>query len=225
MPGIVTVVSPAASARLTTVAAARSEVGLTSVANDADLGLLIDRASAVIQNWCGAPFGVQTLSEFYRFAWDSGMGPAAQVVAPYGTPLNSQRKPLILSRRAAIVLVSVAETAALATTDYEADLPAGMIYRLRNGYRAWWNAQVATVVYTTGYVLPNDTGTRTLPFDVEDVCLALVRSAWFARGRDPNVALETLNGDRTSHWERSIGGSVIDDGLATQLRDYVVQAW
>lgn len=228
MPGLLTVTSSAASSRLTTVPAAKDDLGITATDDDLFIGRLIDRASAVVVAYCGRTFGSQGYQEIFRFGWEPGIGPAAMTAAPYGTPINVQRKPIILQASPVTAFASIVEgtgTPLVEGTDFEADYPAGLAWRLREGIRSWWNVPTVTVAYAAGWALPNDQN-RTLPSDVEDVCLALVRSAYTARGRDPNVALDWTEGlGRTQYWDRSVGAMALDEALRTQLSPYVVREW
>ena len=227
MPGLVTVNTPPATSQLTTVATASAEVGNLDPAQNARISGLIDRASAVITNYCGIVFGLRTLTETIRLGWFPGNGPSSQAVAPYGTPLSPARQPLVLSGSQNVSVQVVLENGLdldPSAPDYEWEAGSGLIYRLRNGVRSWWNVPLVVVCYTNGWLLPNDPG-RTLPFDVEDACLALVRSAWFAQGRDPNVAMDALHGDRTQFWDRSVSAMALDDALKAQLSGYVERAF
>lgn len=228
MTGILSVIAPAISTQLTTVAAAKAELGLTDSSEDATLSALVDRASAVIAAHCGRVFGRETVSETFRRNWVPGLGVNAHV-GLFGTPFDSRlQQPLVLQRpghrTAPTTLQSVTENGVPLdpAADYEIDQAPGLVYRLRNGLRSWWGVPVVVVTYAVGWALPNDPGPN-LPADIEGACLSLVRSAYFARGRDPNVALDMLNGDRTQFWDRSVSAFAVDEALAASLADYVVR--
>lgn len=228
MPGILQIQTPAASTKLTTVATAKAELNVTSTTDDTYIGTLIDRASAVVAGFIGNALGQQTAIETFRFGWSPGMGPAAQTVAPYGTPLTVQRKPLVLQLPNVVSITSIVENGTTLdpmAPDYEFEAEAALVWRMQDGIRSFWNVPTVVVTYVAGWVLPNDGGTRTLPFDIEEVTLALVRSAYFARGRDPNIAMDMLDGDRTQFWDRSVSGMVLDDALTARLSQYVNRAF
>lgn len=115
----------------------------------------------------------------------------------------------ILVSRTPILSVSAITYRGSALTDYSVrDAEAGMVYRAAG----WpWSASrlpsitwpavpgseaaVVQVTYSGGYVTPAqvDTfGARTLPYDLEDACLALVVARFARRGRDPSVKSEAL---------------------------------
>ena len=222
MPGLVVITVPPASTQLTALATAKAEIGVTTTVDDAYIGKLIDRASAAIASFIGSALGTQSLSETFRFGWSPGIGPASATVAPYGTPLNTQYKPLVMALPNITAIATIVEngTTLTAGTDFEYDGPAGLIYRLRNSVRSWWNLPTVVVTYTAGWVLPNDGGTQTMPCDIEDCCLALVKSAYFSRARDPNIAMDMLDGDRTQFWDRSLSAMVIDSAMQDTLVSY-----
>jgi hypothetical protein len=227
MPGLVQVVTPATASNLTTLDDARMECGQDDTSQDVYLARLVKRASSTIANYCGVVFGVQTINETFRFGWEPGVGPASQTVAPYGTPLNIQRKPLVLSEAPNVAITGILENgnALTAGTDFEFDADAGLVYRLSsNGMRSFWNVPTVVVSYTAGWILPGQTG-RNLPDDLEQVCLSLIRAAFMARGRDPSVAMDTLNGDRTQYWDRSVSAMSLDDDMKVTLSDYVSRVW
>lgn len=242
MPGVFTIQAAAPSVGLTTLANAKQELNVTTTTDDAYIGSLITRASRLIATTCGRPFGYQTISEVFRFGWQPGIGPASQQVAPYGTPLQTQYRPLIFSF---VPVVQGTETITengtelAAGTDYEADYAAGIFWRLRNGLRSWWGVPEVDAVYVAGYLLPNDTAPAaptitppSLPDDVEAVCLALVAAGYTGRGRDPTVYQENVQGvGQTTYQRGTVGSSVaianmhIDDSLSAMLEPYRIQAF
>lgn len=216
MPGLVTVTVPPATAKLTTLATAQADLGTTS-----DVSSLIDRASATIATHCGRAFGLQTISEQFR-------RPTRYTYASSDTlhRLHADPKPLNLQYDAqSIVSVTEDGNALTAGTDYEADVPAGMLWRLYGDSRKDWYGRVTVVVYTTGWNLPND-GSRNMPADLEDACLTLVRSAFYGQGRNPNVAMDLTEGvGRVQYWDRSISSMIIDQPMSDALAGYVVRVW
>lgn len=224
MPGIVTVTAPATAAKLTQLATVKDELDVADSGSDAKLARMIDRASGAIAGHCRRVFGVETLAETFRLGWEPGIGPTAQVVAPYGTPLSVQRRPLILSKPGVRSVVSVAENGnVLDPSSYEVDAASGLIHRMNGGVRAYWTAPAIVITYTAGWKLPGDPD-RDLPADIEDACLSLVRSAWFARARDPNLAMDLTEGvGQAQYWKRSVSGMAIDDALSAALTPYVLR--
>lgn len=231
MPGLIQVNSGPSTTALATLADTKNDLNLTSTTDDAWITTLINRASAVICNYCGQTygFGNQTVTETFRFGWEPGVGPASQTVAPYGTPLTVQMKPLILSYAPVTNIASVTENGTLLSPsdpDYEYDAIPGLVYRLNDlGMRTYWSVPTIVVQYSFGYQLPNDSptsGVMALPPDIEQACIALVKSAYYARGRDPNVAMDwTEGGGRTQYWDRSANTMTIDPDIAAMLSPYV----
>lgn len=229
MPGLITINTAPNSTRLTSLSTAKAELNVTASADDSYILTLIDRASSIIGDHCGldAGFGVIGATETFRFGTDFGIGPASQQVAPYGTPLNVRYKPLILQYRPVVTLANdgIVENGVTldgSVPDWEVDAKAGLVYRIRQSARSWWNVPTVTVTYTAGYVMPGDTGTRTLPAAVEDVCLALVKSAYTSRGFDPSVVMDwTPELGRTQYQRTGSGTMTLDDGLRAQLTPYM----
>lgn len=225
MPGLLTETVPAATTQLTTLALAKSTLGLTDSSQDALVTSLIDRASSVISTHCGGRvFGLRTVSETFRFNRNSV---AAMAGWPYPERPQSVLRPPLITSLPAATLTSVTEDAALLVrdTDFEIDQAAGLVWRLRGNFRSWWTAQVVTVVYTTGWKLPND-ASRDMPADIEDHTLNLIRSAYFATGNNPNVAMDLVEGvGRTQFWDRSVSAMAIDETMDAALSRYVLRVW
>jgi hypothetical protein len=78
----------------------------------------------------------------------------------------------------------------LAASDYEADLQAGLIWRLADDYRVKWSGRKITISYSAGYILPSDAG-RNLPQDIQRACVLMVTAQYNARGRDPMIRSES----------------------------------
>ena len=58
-----TVIERAEHKRLTTIAAAKAELEITSGADDGYLASLVDQASDAVAGWCNRAFGVETVAE------------------------------------------------------------------------------------------------------------------------------------------------------------------
>lgn len=168
---MLTVTTPATSARLATLAAVKAELAITDDAQDSHLGDLLDQASAAIAVYCSRVFGLEAVQETFRWA-----GPA---------------ETLVLARVPVVSIASVTEDGtALAAEDYEVDEGAGLLYRLRGDYRSRWCARKVVVSYSAGWLLPEDEGAN-LPADVTRACLLTVSAWWHARGRDPMLRSES----------------------------------
>ncbi|MCW2246209.1 hypothetical protein M2352_001800 [Azospirillum fermentarium] len=133
---MLTVITPAVSQQLTTLAAVKTELKLSGTADDDWLSEVIDRASATIRRWCGRTFALETVRETFR------------LLAPTET--------LSLSRWPVASIVSVSETGnTLTAGDYETEDDVGFVYRLTGSdtetmdatgqrARSWWTTRPAT---------------------------------------------------------------------------------
>ena len=234
MPGFVTITSPPASTALTTLANAKAVINITSTADDAFITSLIGRASSVIAQYCGRDFGLQTCVEIFRYGAGSYIGPSAQSVAPYGTPLAAQFIPISLSlfpvQVSTFSVVENSDSALTLGTDFDLDPAAGLAYRVRAGLRSWWNVPTVTATYSAGYVLPADSpvsGVAALPGQVEECALALVTAAYMRRGRDPSVILDVTEGVGRVGYAKleTLSGMAIDDSMASMLQSYRRMSW
>lgn len=174
---MLTVITAAASHRLTTPDAVRQHLSIGEEVADAYLGELIDRASAAVGRFCDRAFALETVREVLR----QGGGDELQ-----------------LTRWPVLAVQSVAAPDPLAADGYELDGAKGFLLRLGG----WWRGRVE-VVYQAGYVLPGQNG-RTLPKDVERATLALVAADFHGRGRDPSIRSETVEGVGSSSY--TVGG-------------------
>lgn len=228
MPGLVKVITPPVSSQLSTLANAQTECGITGSAQDALLGLLIDRASAAIVRYCGRAFGLQTVQETFRRSNRFFVDPVARHAARRDRPLvlfyDNTQTPSSVTIDAGDPLV--------ADTDYEIDLESALMWRLSLfGQRSRWICSVAIVVeYQTGWTLPNDDavdGVPTLPADVEQVCLALVRAGFSNQGIDPSVVMDwSPDIGRTQFAPHSSAMSMqIDSGMQAALAGYVLRGY
>lgn len=185
------VITPAASKQLTTLETVKSELGISDTGQDAFLSSLIDRASDAIVSFCGRPFA----KESYR-----------ETLAGYGT------NRLILSRTPVIAVSSITADSEDITDYLLEDPEAGILFRKRGWQWAptlGWNISFHpignsenlnfTVEYTAGYVLPGDEGTRTLPHDIEQACIDMVKTLYSAGERDPAITGERIGDYQVSY--------------------------
>lgn len=171
---------------LTTLATVRSELSLTSSADDTYLCRLIEGASDFIAQYCNRDFYKATVTEKVK-----GFGAVR----------------IVLSRTPIISIASISYLGSTIDSDsYEIEnASTGFLYRSAG----WnWTAQLwlnttddvavgseraaFSATYTGGYVTPNQSGTRTLPYDLEDVCIQLVTQRYRRRGQDASVESESL---------------------------------
>jgi uncharacterized phiE125 gp8 family phage protein len=171
---MLTVVTPAASTRLATLAQVKAELSITGDDSDTYLGDLLDQASAAIASHCRRVFGLEEVSETIRLLRHTGS--------------------LLLARAPVAAVASVTEDSNLLdAAEYELDAPAGMLFRLIGDCLARWCARKVVVQYTAGWSLPNDESAN-LPADIRRACVLYVTSMHEAQGRDPMVRAEQQEG-------------------------------
>lgn len=163
------ILSPAATGDLTTLAAAKRDLGVTDTAQDPRIADLIREASDLVAQWCNrSGFGRETLRQTAR--------------------LTSPVDVLVLQRDLGAVVSSVTEDGvALTAADYERG--GVLLYRLRDAIRLPWTARTVVIEYQAGFVLPDD-----VPPALERACLDLLAGLWHGQGRDPAVRNETTEG-------------------------------
>ncbi len=169
---ILTVTGAAASRDLCTLAAVKAELGISTTTFDVDLAGRIVQASAAIESYCSCAFPRETVQEVFR--------PERPISA------------LLLSRSPVSSITSIAAGAATLVdgTDFEADLKAGIVFRLCSDERYAWRDRKITVVYAAGYILPGNAG-ENLPSDIQRACILTVASAHLGRGRDAMIRSES----------------------------------
>lgn len=177
---MLSVVTPATSARLTTVERARALLGFAA-GQDALALRSIDVASAVVVDWCRRPFALETVRE--TILW------------------SDSREGILLARGPVTAFVSVKQDGVdLASSEYTYDRELGRLYRQDAGGHVfrWWGS--VAVEYSAGYTLPADTGTWTLPPPVERAAILIAGAAMSAAERDPLVKSETVEGVGATTW-------------------------
>ncbi len=202
-----TIIEPATSTRLTTLASAKAELQVTDSADDAYLEMLIDQASDAVRSWCQRTFAAETVRETLY--------------------LSACTTALMLVRWPITTVVSVeinGEAEDPANIEIEG---AGFLRRLADGRLVSWPAGRIVVEYQAGYVLPGEDN-RTLPNDVERAALMIVRSTWFARDRDPMLrsTSEDIPGvlSRESAYQVATSGALPSDveALLTNYRQVAI---
>jgi hypothetical protein len=168
---LLTVTVPATVTALTDLASARAELDLTPPENPGYLQAQVNAASAAIASWCGRVFSRETVQEVFR--------PEAYLA------------PLILARTPVVSIASVVEDGVtLPSTEYEVEGESGLLWRLSDDARVDWRARKITIIYTAGYLLPEQAG-RTLPHDIQRACILMVAAQYNAKGRDPMLRSES----------------------------------
>lgn len=191
MRSIVTITTPPAATRLTTVERVKLELSMSGSENDALIGAKIDEATSDIEAHVRRTLNRATLTETF---WGARCG------AEF----------LILDRMAVASIASVTvDDVAVDASEYRLDAEAAVLYRLdANGYPCVWTwCKSIIVVYAAGYLLPGEIG-RNLPPSLEGAAIDLVQSYWLSRGRDSLIRSEDVPGlGSVQYWVGAVGES------------------
>ena len=185
---MLTIITPAVTGNLTVLATVKAELGITGSADDAYLEAMICQASQMLATFCGRrTFGLERVRQTER--------------------LNTSPEVIILDRDLNVGLVSVTEDGeALTAADYELD--GSLLYRLDGAERVRWTAgTVVQITYDTGWQLLTDEAGVGLPHDLERACLEVIKAGYYARGRDPMLRSESVEGIGSSSYMDPRGGS------------------
>ena len=178
------VVTPGASLDLTTLATVKTELGITDTDNDAWLQTKITQTSVAIAPACRRVFQQETVADYFNLGW------------------RSSDEALVLSRFPVNEVVSVTESNSVLPVDqYDVDSSKGLLWRVRGDCRSAWIGGRIAVTYSAGYVL-----LTTLPHDLEQACILLVKQNYFAKTRDPLIKSVAIPGVSTyDYWVGSTG--------------------
>lgn len=194
---------------LTTLSAVRTQLKISGTGEDEYLQEQIKNVSAIIctyLNIATATDGSRTL--------------ARQTITE--TFRKEGHGKLLLSRYPATSITSVVEDGVtLDPSNYELDGSTGTLQRLNDDEPWVWSCRKIVVTYVAGYVMPGEDD-RTLPKDIEDAAIGLIKTARSARTRDPSVKGEEIPGVlRTDYWVGSVGdvGHIPPD-IASKLDQY-----
>ena len=206
---MITVLSSATSERLVHVADVKDALNITDNKDDAALGKFTDRASGRIARYCQRSFGVELVE--------------AILPGPGGTILQLPHRNI----RTVFSVHDGTDTgqAALSSTEYRVDKERGWLYR-EGGWP--WTFQETNgiafqpeigqdylnwrVEYSHGFVLPGgkcstwDGTTATgqsVPAELEDATIMLVRRSWLGRDRDQSIQSERVGELSVSYRDQS----------------------
>lgn len=198
-----------ADSDLTTVATAADVLGVSAA--DAKLPRLIAAASESIRRYLDRPQLHYSAAIVEKLAGYQG-----QVRLRLGTiPLISVTS---------VVLPDA--TSLIEDTDYSVEsLSEGILYReegwpftgISDGGVISDEALTIVATYAGGWVTPAQSGTRNLPYDIEEVCLQAVAAMYRRQGVDPLIASESL-GDYSASF-REVDG-LVPAGVLSQLSSY-----
>lgn len=184
---ITTVVAPARASGsagpydLTTLAVVKDELKKTDRSSDATLQRLLTGASVAAANYCNRVFVVETVKDEF---WSLRYQNHRDLIHGIPTPLQLTRFPLV-----SVASVIEDSIALVADTDYRVDLAKGQLTRLNSaGFPRRWHPFTVAVQYDSGFA--------TIPADVADAVVRMVKQRWFARGVDTSIKHETIPGVR-----------------------------
>lgn len=166
---ITTVVTPAASYDLTTLAIVKEELGVTNGVSNAILQRYLTSASAAAAQYCNRVFPAETIKDEFWAQRDH----SPRVISGRVESLQLSRWPIV-----SVTSVTENSVALVDGTDFRIDYPDGQLIRLNtNGYPRIWPAYPVVAVYVGGFA--------SIPTDVADAIIRMVRARWIGRGRDP----------------------------------------
>lgn len=182
---ISTVMTAAGNYDLTTLENVKAELQITSTADDAILSRYIKGASAAIAQECNRVFQAETVKDEF---W-----PDREL---YGFQLPTSLSSLQLSRWPVGIVSGITENGDDLDdgTDFRVDQASGLLIRLDGmKYPTGWQAWPIVATYIGGYT--------TIPDDVEDAAIRMVKARYLARGRDPFLKQENIPGVReVTYW-------------------------
>lgn len=229
---MLTVLTPAATSNLSTLAAYKARFGITTADQDAQIVSLIARASSAVEGYCQRVFGVVQYRQTVRPPYTS--------FASYDPlmPGFGAREPDCIVIEAPGPVVSIDYVAAVGAPaplvewqGFERD--GFRLFRLSNDVRVMWAFRKIVVDFTVGYRLPGDTQTQgvpDLPAAIEGACLDLANRASFVGSRDPSVRREMIVGVMQTDYTQlgASDGAAMKQGIpadiAARLDPYVYRA-
>ncbi|MDE1901018.1 MAG: hypothetical protein KGI37_05150 [Alphaproteobacteria bacterium] len=179
---VTTVLTPASSYDLTTLANIKDDLAIpsTDTSSDATLARFITEQSALVAQYCNRAFPIETVQDVIYPDRD-----------PYPYQVTGMLSELQLSRWPIVSVTSVTDTVAVGVTnaltegtDFIVDTADGWLTKIdpNTGYPTGWSPDQYTVRYQAGYF---EAGSGTPPADLEMAVLRLVTARFKARGRDP----------------------------------------
>lgn len=169
-------IAPAVTGDLTVLATVKAELGIEGSGEDGYLAGLISQASAMLAAFCGRiTFGTERLRQIER--------------------LDRSRDAILLKRNLQPRIINVTEdSVSLDPAAYE--ISGALLYRLEAERRVPWPTdRRIEVIYDSGYDLLSG-----LPHDLERACLEVIKAQYHARGRDPLLRSESVEGIGSSAW-------------------------
>ncbi len=171
---------PSGGARydLTSLAAVKTELNITTGTNDAYFKGLISRASAAAASFCNRVFPVETVTDEI---WVQ-RSPTRYVVPGTFEPLTLSRFPIT-----AVTAITQNSVELVDGTDFRIDYDKGQLIRLNAlGMPISWSVYPISVTYSAGFA--------TIPYDVVDAVIRMVKNRWFMRTRDSSLRQQNVPG-------------------------------
>lgn len=196
---------------LTTIAAIEEALGLTAGAQDDKVKRLINVASDAIAGYCNRAFQKDTVTD------EKHIGTGGKI--------------LILDRWPLVSITSISyDGTDLSSAEYEIyDADVGQVYH-KTGVWQWTAPAINNIAgdpypgderklyaatYVGGYVLPNDGGERTLPYDLEQAAIDYTVWRWHQLGQDMSIQSEKYSRYSVTY------GEVDDSGIPAAIRAVV----
>ncbi|MFA7279811.1 MAG: phage head-tail connector protein [Sterolibacterium sp.] len=191
----ITVSVPAADQNLVTLVNLKADLGITVSTEDDYLTRQIAAASQEIATYCGRVFKSETVVETLH--------------------VSEYHEILMLARYPVTAITSVTIDGVTQTSGtYQVDANSGFLSRKDDdGYLISWEPGIVVVSYVGGY--------STIPSDLEQACVSLVKSRRFARERDPVLRSEKIPevGD-FAYWVSGPGDGSLPPGVSGVLDNY-----
>lgn len=177
-----TVTAAASSYDLTSLSTVKTELNISGSTYDSQLTRYLHVASTAAAQYCNRVLVKETIRD--RFDID------------FPRLRFGGEKTLQTSRWPVASISSLTENGTTLTrdTDYLCDLPTGVLTRLdTNGDPTTWGQSPVIIAYDGGYA--------TIPSDLEDAVIRMIRARWFAKDRDPYARSEDIPGVRSvQYW-------------------------
>lgn len=182
-----TVTTAATNRLLTSASRVKASLGITDSSQDTFIGELVTRVSDEVVVYLRLPYASDgTIPTLGR---ETYVETIKQPVGDYE---------LYLTRRPVASIASVVEdsVALVEGTDFQTNKQLGVIERLSGDDIIAWSFEKLVVTYVAGYILPGDTGTRNLPYEIEEAVIYAVAARMAdldPASIDPEVKSETLD--------------------------------
>ena len=182
---ISTVLTPATSYDLVKRADVKIELAITGNDENAWIDAAITRCSKAVANYCNRVLVVETVQDEFWPRRD-----------PVPRLMKGGLDPLQLSRYPAVSVSSVVENAVTLVdgTDFRSNLDKGQMIRLNadTGYPKSWPAFPIVVQYVAGF--------SSIPDDIVDATIRLIKARRDARNRDPYLKEQNIPGVIEQQW-------------------------